>query len=129
MWSGHRDGSRRISLLQKIAEDEHLDRVEKNGKPRKDQYLGKESRVRGKLNFDETVQVDGNVEGDIFAEETLIVGEAAVVTRQISGHTVVIKGQVRGDINTRTRVEILWFWQASRKHRRIESRNSRGRDL
>jgi cytoskeletal protein CcmA (bactofilin family) len=82
-----------------------FDSVEKDGKPQKDQYLGKGSRVRGKLNFDEIVQVDGTVEGDIFAE-TLILGEAAVVTGQISGHTVVIKGQVTGDINARTRVEI-----------------------
>lgn len=79
--------------------------VETGAKPQKDQYLGKGSRVRGKLNLDETVQVDGNVEGDIFAE-ILILGEAAVVTGQISGHTVVIKGQVTGDINARTRVEI-----------------------
>jgi len=80
-------------------------RVEKDRKPQKDQYLGKGSRMRGKLNVDETVQVDGNVEGDIFAE-TLILGEAAVVTGQISGHTVVIKGHVTGDINAQTRVEI-----------------------
>jgi hypothetical protein len=57
------------------------------------------------LYLDETVQVDGNVEGDIFAE-TLILGEAAFVTGQISGHTVVIKGQVTGDISARARVEI-----------------------
>ena len=82
-----------------------FDSVEKKGKPQKDQYLGKGSRVTGKLNVDETVQVDGNVEGDIFAE-TLILGEAAVVTGQINGQTVVIKGQVTGDINARTRVEI-----------------------
>ena len=82
-----------------------FDRVKTDGEPQKDQYLGKGSRVRGKLNLDETVQVDGNVEGDIFAE-TLILGEAAVVTGQISGDTVVIKGQVTGDINARARVEI-----------------------
>jgi len=82
-----------------------FDSVEKKEQPQKDQYLGKGSRVTGKLNVDETVQVDGNVEGDIFAE-TLILGEAAVVTGQINGQTVVIKGQVTGDINARTRVEI-----------------------
>ena len=82
-----------------------FDSVEKDGTPQKDQYLGKGSRVTGKLNVDETVQVDGDVEGDIFAE-TLILGEAAVVTGQINGQTVVIKGQVTGDINARTRVEI-----------------------
>jgi cytoskeletal protein CcmA (bactofilin family) len=69
-------------------------------------YLGKGSRVSGKLNFDGTVHIDGQVEGEISAQDTLIVGERAVVTAQISGNTVVIKGQVTGDINARKRVEI-----------------------
>ena len=69
-------------------------------------YLGKGSRVSGKLNFDGTVRVDGQVEGEISAQDTLIVGERAVVTAQISGNTVVIRGKVTGDINARKRVEI-----------------------
>jgi cytoskeletal protein CcmA (bactofilin family) len=69
-------------------------------------YLGKGSRVSGKLFFDGTVRVDGQVEGEISAQETLIVGEKAVVTAQISGTTVIIKGKVTGDINARKRVEI-----------------------
>ena len=69
-------------------------------------YLGKGSRVSGKLNFDGTVRVDGQVEGEISAQDTLIVGEKAVVTAQINGNTVVIKGKVTGDINARKRVEI-----------------------
>src|SRR5688572_14494449 len=69
-------------------------------------YLGKGSRVSGKLNFDGTVRVDGHVEGEISAQDTLIVGESAVVTAQISGNTVIIKGKVTGDINARTRLEI-----------------------
>ena len=69
-------------------------------------YLGKGSRVSGKLNFEGTVRVDGQVEGEISAQDTLIVGERAVVTAQINGNTVVIRGKVTGDINARKRVEI-----------------------
>ena len=69
-------------------------------------YLGKGSRVSGKLNFDGTVRVDGHVEGEISAQDTLIVGERAVVTAAISGNTVIIRGKVTGDINARKRVEI-----------------------
>ena len=74
--------------------------------PLKDQYLGNGSRVSGKLSFDGTVQIDGHVDGEISAQETLILGEGAVVTAQISGTTVVIKGQVTGDMNARKQVEI-----------------------
>src|ERR1041384_7573280 len=69
-------------------------------------YLGRGSRVSGKLNFDGAVRVDGQVEGEISAQDTLIVGERAVVTAQINGNTVIIKGKVTGDINARKRVEI-----------------------
>lgn len=69
-------------------------------------YLGRGSRVSGKLNFDGTVRVDGEVEGEISAEDTLIVGERAVITAQITGNTIVIRGKVTGDINARNRVEI-----------------------
>lgn len=84
-----------------------FDRAAKDAKdPLKDQYLGKGSRVSGELNFDDTVQIDGQVDGEISAQETLILGEGAVVTAQISGNTVVIKGQVRGDMNARKQIEI-----------------------
>lgn len=68
-------------------------------------YLGRGSRVSGKLNFDGTVRVDGQVEGEISANE-LIVGERAIVTAQIHGQTIIIRGKVTGDINARKRVEI-----------------------
>jgi len=68
--------------------------------------LGKGSRISGKLNFAGTVRVDGYVEGEIAAEDTLIVGERAVVTAQISGNNVIIRGKVTGDISARKRVEI-----------------------
>jgi cytoskeletal protein CcmA (bactofilin family) len=71
-----------------------------------DACLGKGSRISGKLNFDGTVRVDGYVEGEIAAQDTLIVGERAVVTAQISGNNVIIRGKVTGDINARKRVEI-----------------------
>ena len=69
-------------------------------------HLGRGSRVSGKLSFDGTVRVDGQVEGEISAQDTLIVGENAVVTAQISGTTVIIRGKVTGDINAKKRVEI-----------------------
>jgi cytoskeletal protein CcmA (bactofilin family) len=69
-------------------------------------HLGRGSRVSGKLAFDGAVRVDGQVEGEISAQNTLVVGEHAVVTAQISGSTVIIRGKVTGDINAKKRVEI-----------------------
>ncbi len=69
-------------------------------------YLGKGSKVAGKLTFEGTVRVDGTVEGEVAAQDTLIVGETAVVNAQILGSTIIIKGKVTGDITARKRVEI-----------------------
>ena len=41
-------------------------------------HLGKGSKVSGKLSFDGMVQVDGQVEGEIAAQDTLVIGESAV---------------------------------------------------
>lgn len=69
-------------------------------------YLGKGSRVTGKLNFEGTGRVDGQVEGEIAAQDTLIIGESAIVNAQISGATIILKGKVTGDITARKRLEI-----------------------
>jgi cytoskeletal protein CcmA (bactofilin family) len=69
-------------------------------------YLGKGSRVTGKLVFEGTVRVDGQVEGEIAAQDTLIVGESAILNAQISGSSIIITGKVTGDITARKRVEI-----------------------
>ena len=69
-------------------------------------FFGQGSRLSGKLEFDGTAQIEGQIEGEISARDTLIVGAAAVVTAQINGNTVIIKGKVTGDINARKRVEL-----------------------
>lgn len=69
-------------------------------------HLGKGSRVEGKLTFEGSVRIDGQVEGEISAQETVIIGEGAEVTAQIHAATVVVQGRVNGDITARKRVEL-----------------------
>jgi cytoskeletal protein CcmA (bactofilin family) len=69
-------------------------------------FLGKGSRVTGKLVFEGTVRIEGHVEGEISAQDTLIVGEGAVVNAQVNGSAVIIHGAVTGDVTARKRLEI-----------------------
>jgi cytoskeletal protein CcmA (bactofilin family) len=69
-------------------------------------FLGKGSRVTGKLLFEGTVRIEGQVEGEITAQDTLTIGESAVVNAQINGTSVVVNGKVTGDITARKRLEI-----------------------
>jgi cytoskeletal protein CcmA (bactofilin family) len=68
--------------------------------------LGKGSHVEGKLTFEGSVRLDGAVEGEIQAQQAVIVGEGAVINAHISAETIVIKGKVTGDITARKQVEL-----------------------
>ena len=69
-------------------------------------HLGQGSRVEGKLTFEGSVRIDGQVEGEITAQDTVIIGEGAEVTAQIHASTVVVHGRVTGDITASKRVEL-----------------------
>lgn len=61
---------------------------------------------RGKLTFDGSVQINGDFEGEIFSDGTLIVGPEARVNAKISVSTLVVYGQVQGEIDAKTRIEM-----------------------
>jgi cytoskeletal protein CcmA (bactofilin family) len=69
-------------------------------------HLGQGSRVEGKLTFEGSVRIDGQVEGEITAQDTVIIGEGAEVTAQIHASAVVVHGRVTGDITASKRVEL-----------------------
>ncbi len=68
--------------------------------------LGKGSQITGKLSFEGTVRIDGQVEGEIAAQESVVIGESAVVKAQVTADSIIITGKVTGDITARRRVEI-----------------------
>src|SRR5262245_65973456 len=68
-------------------------------------FLGKGSRVVGKLTFEGPVRIEGHVEGEITAQDALTIGESAVVNAQIIGNAVVLKGSVAGDVEGRKTLE------------------------
>ncbi len=69
-------------------------------------FLGKGTRVTGKLSFEGPVRIEGQVEGEISAQDTLTIGEGAVVNAQVIGSSVIIHGRVTGDVTARKRLEI-----------------------
>ena len=68
--------------------------------------LGQGSRIEGRLSFDASVRIDGQVDGEVAAKETVLIGESAVVSAQIQASTVIILGRVNGDVTARKRVEL-----------------------
>jgi cytoskeletal protein CcmA (bactofilin family) len=67
--------------------------------------LGRGSKVIGKVAFEGSARVDGEVEGEITVEHSLNIGEAAIIAASIRARTIVVAGEVRGDI-TGQRIEV-----------------------
>jgi len=68
--------------------------------------LGRGSEFEGKLTFEGTVKIVGKFSGEIFSDGTLVIGEGAKVQATITVDTVIIQGEVVGDIKARSGVEL-----------------------
>lgn len=68
--------------------------------------LGRGSEFEGKLTFEGIVRIDGKFTGEIFSDGTLIVGEGAKVKAEITVDTVIVQGEVVGNIRAKTGVEL-----------------------
>ena len=60
----------------------------------------------GKLCFHGTVRINGVFRGEIYTPDTLIVGEGARVQGLIDAGTVIVSGEVSGQIRAKHRVEV-----------------------
>jgi cytoskeletal protein CcmA (bactofilin family) len=69
-------------------------------------FIGKGSRITGTLMFEGPSRIEGQVEGEVSAQDTLTVGESAVVNARVDGSTIVIHGTVTGDVVAHARLEI-----------------------
>jgi cytoskeletal protein CcmA (bactofilin family) len=69
-------------------------------------YLDSGSKISGKLVFEGATRIDGQVDGEIAAKESLVIGESAVVTAQIKANAIIVAGKVSGDITATQRLEI-----------------------
>ena len=69
-------------------------------------FLGKGTRITGNLAFDGPCRIEGHVEGEVTAKDTLTVGETAVVNARVTGSMIVVLGTVTGDVVATTRLEI-----------------------
>ncbi len=68
--------------------------------------LDKGAEFEGKLTFEGKVQINGRFRGEIFSEGTLLIGEGAQVDAKIEIDTVIIQGQVTGNIVAKRRIEM-----------------------
>ena len=68
--------------------------------------LGRGAQFEGKLTFDGTVRIDGRFKGEVFSDDTLVIGEGAVVEAEIEIGEVIIQGTVVGNVKAKRSIEI-----------------------
>ena len=71
-----------------------------------DAFLGKGTQITGTLVLEGTGRIEGRVEGEISAQDTLSIGEGAIVNANVAGTAIVVEGQVTGNIVARQRLEL-----------------------
>jgi cytoskeletal protein CcmA (bactofilin family) len=69
-------------------------------------FLDKGTNVTGEIEFAGTLRIDGNFHGSIATNDTLMIGEHAMVHADIKAGELVIHGQVSGTIVCKRSVEI-----------------------
>ena len=68
--------------------------------------LGRGATFEGKLTFEGTVRIDGRFRGEVFSDDTLVIGEGALVEAEIEIGEVIIQGTVVGNIKAKRSIEI-----------------------
>ena len=69
-------------------------------------YLGPTTALTGEIRCGETLRIDGSVKGEVHCDQLLTVGEKGSVHAAIEGDTVVIAGEVKGDITAKRKITL-----------------------
>src|ERR1700687_2759614 len=71
-----------------------------------DLLLGAGAEFEGKLTFKGTVRIDAKFTGSIVTNDVLVVGEHARIDAEITCGTVVVHGEINGNIKAKSAVEV-----------------------
>jgi cytoskeletal protein CcmA (bactofilin family) len=69
-------------------------------------FLGKGAEFNGKLMFNGSVRIDGDFKGSIFGNGTLVIGEGAEIEADIRVDSVMVSGEMRGQIDVKKKIRI-----------------------
>ncbi len=69
-------------------------------------FIDEGSEIEGKYSFSGTVMVNGKLHGEIESSDTLIIGEKGVVNANIRVGTLIVSGELVGNVAASERVEL-----------------------
>ncbi len=78
----------------------------KQGSPGIPTVIGEKCLIVGTIENAFTVQLEGTLEGNIMEADSLIIGESGVLNGNVGAKSVVVFGQVNGDVSATDSIEI-----------------------
>lgn len=69
-------------------------------------FLGKGAEFIGKLIFNGSVRIEGDFQGEVYGQGSLVIGEGALVKANITVNSVYIGGDVQGNIDVKEKINI-----------------------
>ena len=70
-------------------------------------FVGEEVTFKGTIRYQGTVRVDGRLEGEIYTDGNLIIGQKAIITAKIEAGMVTCQGRITGEVLAKNRVKLL----------------------
>jgi len=68
--------------------------------------LGSDAEVSGRLSFATATRIEGKLKGEVRSSDLLVIGPSAVVQATVRADRLVILGEVHGEVQGATRVQI-----------------------
>jgi len=68
--------------------------------------LGQGCKVKGEIELQGTIRIDGNFDGQINCPETLIIGKSGLVKAEVKVKNAVIGGKLVGNIQATNKIEL-----------------------
>ena len=69
-------------------------------------YIDSRTKINGQLSFEGRAQIDGQIDGEIVSQSSLVIGHDALVKATIKAASVVVAGTVSGEISAGERIEL-----------------------
>ena len=70
-------------------------------------FVGEGVQFKGVINYQGTVRINGQLEGEIHTAGVLIVGQGAVIEAKVEAGTIICKGKIVGDIVAREKIQLM----------------------
>jgi cytoskeletal protein CcmA (bactofilin family) len=68
--------------------------------------IGEQSSFEGTFKSDSSVRIRGSVQGDLVSKQAVFIEEHAKVSAKVTGASIVVGGEVDGELHCEGRVEI-----------------------